>query len=199
MIACVRPSYWTETWGVDAAKVLDAALKTDHAHELLAGFTEAALRHPSEDWLEALCDRSIPRREKDDEALALTQNLVRLLEAAPPSARDRLLLSVLRKLEPARFDVAVAALGSAKARWSSDVTKAACSLLAEIVRNDSRPFPHPRTTLAEWGVRADVGTGMQTVPTLLDKLADGSPWRNAIEHLTDTLRFRADMQQELSQ
>jgi hypothetical protein len=40
---------------------------------------------------------------------------------------------------------------------------------------------------------------MQTVPTLLDKLADGSPWRNAIEHLTDTLRFRADMQQELSQ
>ncbi len=194
MVAMSPPRHWTQRFDCDATTLIDAALATDYGDELLSALTEATMRHPNAEWLNALSATWLDR--KADSAI-IVQSLSALLAAADADQRAPLLEAQLRTLDVNRFDVTSGLLQATDLRWSPTVTRLAIEQLSDVIRNQRQQWSFPRNALDSWARRADVETALGILPSVLDKCPAESPWRNALEHMNETVEFRAAMLKEL--
>jgi hypothetical protein len=194
MISMAPPTHWTSRFSCDAATFTEAALATDYASELLNALSAAVARHPDREWIDALGAAWLGSGA-DPQTIA--QSLAALVSGAPEAHRAALLEGHLRELVPRRFDVAFPLLQLVDLHWTPAVTKLALDGVAASVRADKQQSSHTRNTFDAWARRCDIAVATTRVPQLLEACAADSPWRNALEQMTDIVEFRAAMNEEL--
>lgn len=195
MLTAVPPAHWTQRFECSAAALLEAAGATEYAQDLLSTWSMAAVRHPTGEWLDALCAAWLASGLD----LELQRDaLVRLLAAAGDQ-QPALMLKYLRAWLPAQFGLALSVLTSLPLQWTAAMTQLVLEALREVVRQDTQKWSHSRNTLEPWARRCDVPTARQQVTKLMEVCGEASAWRNALEQFQDVVEFRAAMQQELEQ
>jgi hypothetical protein len=196
MLAVVPPAHWSREFECEPAELLGAAAATDYAADLLVALSEAAVLHPTEPWLRALCDHWLERSDAADPTLR-PQHLAALIGAATPELQQALLHQILAAIGKKDFQLAQSLLAGVAISWDSELTREALRLLAVAIRKDTQKWTLPRTLLADWAVRADIDAALPATRELLESLSADSVWRNAVEALLETLEFRHSMKKEL--
>jgi hypothetical protein len=194
MISMVPPTHWCSRFSCDASAFIEAVRATDYASELLNALSAAVARHPDREWIDALAAAWLG---SGADTQTTAQSLAALVRIAPESQRITLLETLLRELGPRSFDVAFSILQLVDVRWTPAVTTLALDGVAASVRADKQQWSHARNTLDAWARRCDIGVAKTRVPQLLDACAADSPWRNALERMSDIVEFRAAMNEEL--
>jgi hypothetical protein len=195
MIATVPPEHWSQRFGCSPPALLEAAAETEYAQDLLAAWSTAAVRHPNDEWLDALCAAWLA---SGMEATLQTEALVRLMGAAGEQ-QPALLHRYLHALLPQHLDLALYLLKHLSRRWDAAVSQMVLAALREVIGEDRQQWSHARNALQAEAECCDVATAREQLPSLMDACAENSPWRNALESLQDIVEFRAAMQQELMQ
>jgi hypothetical protein len=121
-----------------------------------------------------------------------------LVAAAPSSERDAILRKLLAASKATQFSFLQGALAAADSEWSAETTRLAFERLEQRTGSGDSDYMRPRDTFAHWAARVDVPTASRALESILQRLADKSPWRNALEALNDNIEFRLAMRQELS-
>lgn len=198
MLAVVPPVHWSREFDCTPAVFLAAAAATDYATDLLVALSEAAVAHPDEDWLRALCAQWLDRdRDHDPDPSLRPKHLAELIGAASPATQLALLQQLLTSIGERDFQLARSLMSGVRTSWDAELTRDAIRQLAAAIRRDTQTWVLPRTLLADWAMRADAATAIAPARELLDSLVEGSAWRGAVEALVETLDFRHSMKKEL--
>jgi hypothetical protein len=193
LLGAVPPATWGAAWRATPAELIDAAVKSDWAQALLAGWGEAAANHRDADWAEAL----LATPHAPDETVA---GLVGLL---PPERREALAERLLRADRgPLRGDhPAMPVLRHCQHAWGDALARAVLARLREGIAGRDQHFG------TDWQAQAALATFARSIPpTLADEAADGWPtgarfwqwWSRPVEGMAATLRFRRDMLEEIA-
>jgi hypothetical protein len=168
--------------------LVEAVTETEYSAELLTALTQAASACRPAAWLAELLRQAMAMGAEES-------SLIDLINAAPASARGRLLEQALESSSAATFPLGL--LSSIQIEWSAETTRRALDLLGQRVRAETQQYTFPRTTLLDWGRRAHIDTAVAAMERIDSSCPDPSPWRNAVEALKETIGFRAAMRQEL--
>lgn len=195
MLAFVPLQHWTQRFDVDASTFVSAAMSTEYAQDMLSALSEAAVRHPTREWLNALGDAWLDSKQ---EPPLVAQAIARLIAAAEMSERGALLASLGRRLAAKDENAFLYLLNSIDVAWNAQVTAIAIDYIARRAHQERQTWSHARNTLDAWGRRCDVAMATSLLPPIIAATGDESPWRNALEQLNDIVEFRAAMARELS-
>lgn len=198
MIAMVRPAYWCERFNCDIETFIGAALDTDYAADLVGALASAAIRHRDAAWLAALSTRLLEWHGTPERSLRASQTLPELVAASPPSGRDELLRRLLAASQPQQLDFLQGALLATDTPWGPETTRIAFELLGQCTELVAPEYAQGRQALARWGPRVDVATASQALARILERVADKSPWKSALDTLQGIIEFRLAMRQELA-
>lgn len=191
MVELSQPIDWTARFQCDAATLIEAAMATEYANELLDAFGESAKRQGDSTWLPALCDAWLNSKH---DSYAVTQSVAQLAAAAHGNERGALIEALLGKKD---HDFAFTLLGTIDVPWTSSLTRKALEMLANRSRGERQQWSHNRNTLSHWGVRCDVPIAAAVLPRMLEATSTESTWRNALEEFNDIVEFRAAMKREM--
>jgi hypothetical protein len=198
MIAMTRPSHWTERFQCDIDTLIAAALSTDYAVDLLVAFSNAATRHGDPAWITALSMQLLTWYDHPEHQHTAAQMTTALVAAAPANERDAILRKLLAASKGPQFSFLQGALTAVDSEWSAETTRLAFERLEQRIDMGDVEYTRPRDTFAHWGARVDVPTASRALERILQRIADKSPWRNALETLRDIIEFRLAMRLELS-
>jgi hypothetical protein len=193
LLAAVPPSACSAALGAAPSDLIDAAVKSDWALALLAGWGDAAVNHRDADWAEAL----LAAPHVPDETVA------GLVELLPPERREALAERLLRAERGAlRGDhPAMPVLRHCQHSWGDALARAVLARLREGIAGRDQRFG------SDWPAQAALATFARRIPpTLADEAADGWPtgarfwqwWSRPVEGMAATLRFRRDMLEEIT-
>jgi len=198
MIAMVRPPYWCDRFQCDIETFITAALGTEYSTDLLLALSHAAIRHRDAAWIAALSTRLLAWYGHPEQQGVAAQMIPALVTAAPSSERDTILRQLLAAIQASQLDFLQGMLVSTDVQWSAETTRLAFGLLAQCTELASSDYSQARHTLGGWGPRVDVATANSALTRILERTADKSPWRKAVETLNEIIEFRLGLRQELS-
>lgn len=195
LVSMLPPRHWTTRFACTPPEFLEAVAATDFARELLEALSAAAVRHPDGEWTLALARAWLEMAAEPQAVLAQLEAMARAL---PPAARLDFLKAIVPEPKARSTGQAWSLLSSVDVRWDAALTRLACAMLAQVAANEKATWSQPRNSLDTWARNCDRQAGAQGAATLLEKFAEGHPWRNALEQFNDIVAFRATMQQELT-
>ena len=180
IVAATPLDTWTEAFGADPPALLRLAEGSDHAADLMAGWTTAAARQRHRAWAAALVERV------DDPALVVA------LDDADAEATVARRMSLTGLATPSTL----AMLLNLRAPWSRALSlEVAATLAADTARPASQPGAHRlRQSLPELAVRLDPSV----VHEAEGRLADADAWwAPSVRALLELLSFRLEMAEEI--
>jgi hypothetical protein len=186
MAARTRPQWWTERWPCDPSVLVASLDNSEHGPELISALAEAAMLQPDLEWVRALC-RWLASGKED--VLRSGGRVAALLVTLPPAQQH---LVIVELLMTAPQHALLDELLTSDIAWNPAATARALSWLGRQIT--VRHWPPP---LVHFAQRAPVAAAQKWLTTLLDKLPEVSPAREALEQMGEILDFRANMTREL--
>ena len=196
MVSAVAPAHWTTRFSCEPASFVDATVASDHGAALLEALTAAAVRHRAVDWVDPLI-AAWSNRDDEPSTGQAAGAIAGLFDVLPREAQQKALAAWLSSLAEGTTALAMSVLTELPASWDEAVTSHAFERLRIACRRDTQGWSHPRTTLASWAHHVDPAGALSLASAALDQCPEASPWRAALQHLTEIVGFRADMHKEL--
>lgn len=196
LVAAAPLAWYASRWQAKPAELLEAALETEWAEALVAGWAEASIAQRDADWAQALL--AVLSRQAGEISQALESGTAKDLFVLLPAARREAFLGELLQDRPKSLgEPWVAQLAaSAEHAWTEDFSR----LVLKAVR---RCYPD-----ASYAMRALLGAiAGRLSPSLAAEAAQGWPvesenWtpadRAMLERLLATLELRRNYLEELS-
>jgi Family of unknown function (DUF5691) len=190
------PQEWTKRFNCTAAELMEAVERTDFAQEILIALSSACARHPSADWVLALC--AAWRGRLPDEQAGASGGMAALLGELLPAEREPQLRAQVEILRArGSLDAAIDLLNRVPTQWSASTTALAIEVLEKRALADRGSYVLARYLADDWSSRVDLPPAADGVRRMLEKLADDSGWRRPVEQFSELIEFRLDMHKEL--